>query len=63
MMIWVRLVHPWGAPPAGVQVRLVHHLVRLVRGVRHLRVVRHLHHLPCSDGEPKALWSGQNAKA
>lgn len=63
MMIWVRLLHPWGAPPAGVQVRLVHHLVRLVRGVRYLRGVRHLHHPPCSGCEPMALSLGQNVKA
>jgi len=63
MMIWVRLVHPWGAPGAGVQVRLVHHLVRLLRGVRYLRGVRHLHHLPCSDDDLQVLWSGRNCPA
>lgn len=63
MMIWVRQVHPWGAPPAGVQVRLVHPLVRRVRGVRYLRGVRHLHHLPSGDGVHSVLWPGRNCRA
>lgn len=63
MMIWVRLAHPWGAPPAGVQVRLVHPLVRLVRGVRYLRGVRHLHHLPLNGCGQRVPWSDQNAPA
>jgi hypothetical protein len=50
MMIWVRHLHPWGAPFAGVEVRHLHPLVRQLRGVvrrlhpvRHLREARHLH--------------------
>ena len=49
-MIWVRHLHPWGAPSAGGGVRHLHHpvrhlhpLVRHLHPVRHLRVVRHLH--------------------
>ena len=60
MMIWVRLAHPWGAPPAGVGVRLVHPLVRRVRGVRYLRGVRHMHPLPSNDYGQQVLCSDQN---
>ena len=49
LTIWVRLLHPWGAPAAPLEVRLLHHLVRLLhrvqllRGVHFLHRVRHLH--------------------
>ena len=63
MMIWVRLLRGWGAPGAPLEVRLLHPLVRLVRGVRYLRGVRHLHHLPCSGGDRQVPWSGRNCPA
>ena len=61
MMIWVRLLRGWGAPGSPLEVRLLHPLVRLVLGVRLVRVVRHLH--PCFGCVLQGLLLDQNEQA